>query len=447
MSNVSQWETSAPNNDAAPPDGAPEGMAANTVNDTMREMMAAVARWYQDTNGSLVTGGAGNAYTLSTNNSNSSLTDLPLVVFVANRANTGAATLNVDGLGAKSLRFGGVALAAGVLQEDVAYIAIYNAEDDAFDIVGSPTRDASQITTGTLPDARLSSNVPLKNAPNTFTRSGATLGTAAITIAANTPNFLMHETDQDEDGGLWVFSLAGGAFRLGAVADSYSGSIPASSMVLHSTRSGADITSTTIRGGAEIELNADDIDINGDADISGTLAVGGAATFAASTFSGTVTLSGAAGARVFDIVNTDASQIWAMRTLSNQLQIGARASNGSWSNPPAFVITRSGDTITQVEVPVAARAGTAATSTSSTLEAGQIHHRSANTTVPSMNAGQWVAVQNTGTSSITLSEGSGVTLELGGTTTTGNRTLLAKGFAFIYFRANGVGVVHGNGVV
>src|SRR5690606_39676868 len=60
MSNVSQWETSAPNNNAAPPDGAPEGMAANTVNDTMREMMAAVARWYQDTNGSLVTGGAGN---------------------------------------------------------------------------------------------------------------------------------------------------------------------------------------------------------------------------------------------------------------------------------------------------------------------------------------------------------------------------------------------------
>src|SRR5690606_29451776 len=55
----------------------------------------------------------------------------------------------------------------------------------------------------------------------------------------------------------------------------------------------------------------------------------------------------------------------------------------------------------------AVRAGTAATSTSSTLAAGQIHHRSSNTTVPSMSAGQWVAVQNTSTSSITLSEGSG----------------------------------------
>src|SRR5690606_3796588 len=94
----------------------------------------------------------------------------------------------------------------------------------------------------------------------------------------------------------------------------------------------------------------------------------------------------------------------------------------------------------------AVTAGTAATSTSATLVAGQIHHRSSNTTVPSMNAGQWVAVQNTSTSSITLSQGSGVTLELGGTTMTGNRTLLPKGFAFIYFRANGVGVVHGSGV-
>src|SRR5690606_15632444 len=127
----------------------------------------------------------------------------------------------------------------------------------------------------------------------------------------------------------------------------------------------------------EIDLTAPTLDFNGNVDISGTLAVGGAATFAASTFSGTVTLSGPSGARAFDIVNTDLSQIWSMRTLSSsKLQIGARTSGGSWSNPPAFEITRSGDTITEVEIPVAVRAGTAATSTSSTLEAGQIHHRS-----------------------------------------------------------------------
>src|SRR5690606_26970585 len=248
MSNVSQWETSAPNNNAAPPDGAPEGMAANTVNDTMREMMAAVARWYQDTNGSLVTGGAGNAYTLSTNNNHSSLTDLPLVVFVANRANTGAATLNVDGLGAKSLRFGGAALAAGVLQEDVAYIAIYNAEDDAFDIVGSPTRDASQITTGELDDARLSSNVPLKDAPNVFTVQQTiqrTAGTPSLTVERIGSTWNASIEAKTEGGSVYFGNRNGNAFAIGASSSLSSPWVSVS---------------------------------NGDADISGNLTVGGTIT-------------------------------------------------------------------------------------------------------------------------------------------------------------------------
>ena len=50
-----------------------------------------------------------------------------------------------------------------------------------------PTTDASQLTTGTLADARLSSNVPLKNATNTFsvgqTITNGTANTAALTAS------------------------------------------------------------------------------------------------------------------------------------------------------------------------------------------------------------------------------------------------------------------------
>src|SRR5690606_2151868 len=99
-----------------------------------------------------------------------------------------------------------------------------------------------------------------------------------ITIAAGAPTILMHETDQDANGGLWVISASSGQFRLGAVPDNYTGAIPASSMLLNATRSGASITSTTINGGAEVELNATTLDFNGNADISGTLAVGGTIT-------------------------------------------------------------------------------------------------------------------------------------------------------------------------
>lgn len=48
MSNVETWSETAAQNDSAPPDGAPEGMSPPAVNDSMREIMAAVARWFGD---------------------------------------------------------------------------------------------------------------------------------------------------------------------------------------------------------------------------------------------------------------------------------------------------------------------------------------------------------------------------------------------------------------
>src|SRR5690606_34345451 len=200
-----------------------------------------------------------------------------------------------------------------------------------------------------------------------------------------------------------------------------------------------------------IELNADLLDFNGALDLSGNLTLGGTLT-TSSGFS--VTPSG-------NTLITNDAPTYAWQETDSGEGYRAIVSGGSWYLQST---TNGVDTIIRVDLDAnsdpstitlsaatlqfngAVRAGTAATSTSATLVAGQIHHRSSNTTVPSMNAGQWVAVQNTSTSSITLSQGSGVTLELGGTTMTGNRTLLPKGFAFIYFRANGVGVVHGSGV-
>lgn len=46
MSDVSTWSTTAASNNSAPPDGWPEGMNPNQVNDCAREMMAAIARMY-----------------------------------------------------------------------------------------------------------------------------------------------------------------------------------------------------------------------------------------------------------------------------------------------------------------------------------------------------------------------------------------------------------------
>lgn len=48
MSAISTWSTTAASNNSASPDGFPEGMAPSGVNDSAREVMAAVRTWYED---------------------------------------------------------------------------------------------------------------------------------------------------------------------------------------------------------------------------------------------------------------------------------------------------------------------------------------------------------------------------------------------------------------
>ena len=136
MSDVSQWSTTAANNNAAPPDGWPESQAPSTVNNCARELMAALAKWYSDTDGSLASGGAANAYTLTTNSTHAVLADMPLVIFRANHACTGAATLAVDGLAAKSIKKNhDAALVSGDIEQNQIVVLVYNTTDDTYEMV------------------------------------------------------------------------------------------------------------------------------------------------------------------------------------------------------------------------------------------------------------------------------------------------------------------------
>src|SRR5574343_558915 len=104
MSEVQSWSGTAASNNSASPDGWPENMAPSGINNSARENMAAIRRLYGDWNGALASGGSGNAYTLSPNRTISAYAAGVGFVFMANHANTGAATLNVSSLGAKDIR-------------------------------------------------------------------------------------------------------------------------------------------------------------------------------------------------------------------------------------------------------------------------------------------------------------------------------------------------------
>lgn len=127
-------QTAATNSTADSTINWAEGQAPSSVNDSARAMMAILAKARDDwagvkpSNNVMLTSGAADALTLTTNGSIAALTNGWTVTFRIDTgmANTGSCTLNVDSTGAKQLRgVTGSALAAGVLQVGGVYTATY----------------------------------------------------------------------------------------------------------------------------------------------------------------------------------------------------------------------------------------------------------------------------------------------------------------------------------
>jgi len=128
---VYDWSTTALTNTTA--DSAinwQEGQGANTVNNSARAMMAAIAAYLRQTNGSVSSGGTGNNYTYTSPGgfAFTSYFQGMHIVFRSNRQNSSTATLNVDGLGPKTLRINGGTQSArpGDIKSGAIIQAIYD---------------------------------------------------------------------------------------------------------------------------------------------------------------------------------------------------------------------------------------------------------------------------------------------------------------------------------
>jgi hypothetical protein len=106
-----------------------EGQLAPTVNNSARAMMAAQKAYSNTISGGITFGGAGNAYT-ATNDAVGAWSAYGaglLIALKANHTNSGAATINVDGLGAKSIvTADGGALIAGDIVSGGIYMLAYD---------------------------------------------------------------------------------------------------------------------------------------------------------------------------------------------------------------------------------------------------------------------------------------------------------------------------------
>src|ERR1700722_9825250 len=111
-----------------------EGMAPSAVNDSARAMMARLAEWRDDVSGTITTAGTSTAYTVASNQGFDSFADMSgaMIAFVPHTTNGATVTLNVDGLGAKPMRFGpSLELQSGVLIQGTTHARSYNSSDRA----------------------------------------------------------------------------------------------------------------------------------------------------------------------------------------------------------------------------------------------------------------------------------------------------------------------------
>lgn len=236
------------------------------------------------------TTGSANAYIITTG---AALTNLAgrLILFKASFTNTGAATMNVDGIGAIDLRKNGTtALASGDVVNGNCYAALYDGTvlqiiglfsgvfqplDATLTALAALSTAANQYILATGTDtfsmASVTANAQSLLADSSVPRLGvAGTWTAAQTFpsntqvsAASTPQFFIRETGAATDQKIWAIGRSSaGQFRILTLTDAEG----FGNIAIAISRTG-----TTID---EIELNATLFDLNGTLDVSGSIELG-----------------------------------------------------------------------------------------------------------------------------------------------------------------------------
>jgi hypothetical protein len=129
--NVQSWDPAAANNTDVGGIGLAENiMRPPAVNNALRELMAEVAKFYDDLGGVNTVAGTGDVITLTTASGFTALSTGLVLSFRGAAGNTTNVTINVDGLGAKAIRkvLGAeAALVAGDLATGGKYLLVYDA--------------------------------------------------------------------------------------------------------------------------------------------------------------------------------------------------------------------------------------------------------------------------------------------------------------------------------
>jgi hypothetical protein len=146
--NQSTWSETDSSNNAASPNGWTSGtMLPSQVEPTARAMMGAIRRWADQIQPTVTSGGTANAQTLTHTVAHTALVAGDTFSFIVGTSltNTGSTTLNIDSLGAVTIKRNGANLVGGELQAGQVATVAYDGTN--FQLV-SPASGQSLATNG-----------------------------------------------------------------------------------------------------------------------------------------------------------------------------------------------------------------------------------------------------------------------------------------------------------
>lgn len=179
MAGIPDYSTTASANTSVGGNSVAEGWAPSAVNNAIRALMADIAKWRARMEGAKTSTGSANAYALSSGESLSAYAEPYMAAFTANFSNTGSATLNIDALGAKTIkRSDGSTLGGGEIVNGGTYFAVYEGAADCFYLV-NPSRAIERMRVRAATTANITIASGLNNGSSL---DGVTLATGDLVL-------------------------------------------------------------------------------------------------------------------------------------------------------------------------------------------------------------------------------------------------------------------------
>lgn len=255
---IYNWSTTASSNSNADGDiNFAEGQAPSTLNNSSRQVMGRLAEFLADQGGALVAGGTANVITVTANSAFTAYADGLMLALRITTDNTAATTLNVNSLGAKSIRkmltTGEAALSGNELQAAGIYLFRYSAALNSASgawLLLNPTIDLTPFATIAAVDVSAPVGMVVDYAGATAPTNWLFLYGQAVSRTTYAALFAILGTTYGAGDGSTTFNLPDARGRVIAGKDDMGG--PAASRL---TGQSGGVTGTTLGGSGGVETH------------------------------------------------------------------------------------------------------------------------------------------------------------------------------------------------